>query len=54
MKYFGQIVAERSPLYIELRRMFQDLSAAAGSVKVLTDYLERHPEALLKGKGTGK
>lgn len=28
-----------------------DISAAARSLKNLTDYLERHPEALLKGKG---
>lgn len=28
-----------------------DMSKASKSVKNLTDYLERHPEALLKGKG---
>ena len=27
-----------------------DISAAARSIKNLTDYLERHPEAILKGK----
>jgi paraquat-inducible protein B len=47
----GEIVAENSPLYIELRRLFQDVSAAARSVRLLADYLERHPEALLQGKG---
>ncbi len=29
----------------------QDISATARSIKNLTDYLERHPEAILKGKG---
>ena len=27
-----------------------DISAASRSIKNLTDYLERHPEAILKGK----
>ena len=41
------------PLYIEMQRMFQEVSAAARSVRLMADYLERHPEALLKGKGGG-
>jgi paraquat-inducible protein B len=28
----------------------QDLSRAAASMKVLTDYLEQHPESLIRGK----
>lgn len=35
----------------DLNKMIQDVSAAAKSVSRLSDYLERHPEALLKGKG---
>jgi paraquat-inducible protein B len=50
----GAIVSENAPMYIEMQRMFQELSAAARSVRLLTDYLERHPEALLKGKGGGR
>jgi paraquat-inducible protein B len=34
----------------ELNRMLKELSAAARSIRILADYLERHPEALLKGK----
>jgi paraquat-inducible protein B len=34
----------------DLRKTFQDLSRAAASLKVLTDYLEQHPESLLRGK----
>jgi paraquat-inducible protein B len=29
----------------------RELSDAARSLRVLADYLERHPEALLRGKG---
>ncbi len=32
----------------------KQLSATARSVRILSEYLERHPEALLHGKGSGK
>ena len=32
-------------------KMIHDVSDAAKSISRLSDYLERHPEALLKGKG---
>lgn len=35
----------------DFNRMIRDVSNAAKSVSRLSDYLERHPEALLKGKG---
>ena len=44
-------MAENSPTAVELRGLLQELSSAARSMRSLTDYLERHPEALLKGKG---
>lgn len=34
----------------QLDRTLKDVGAAAKSIKNLTDYLERHPDALLKGK----
>lgn len=34
----------------QLDRTLKDISAAAKSVKNLSDYLERHPDAILKGK----
>jgi paraquat-inducible protein B len=34
----------------ELNRALKELSASARSIRMLADYLERHPEALLKGK----
>ncbi len=54
MGYAGDLVSERSPFYIEMKRMMEEVGAAARSVRLLTDYLERHPEALLKGKGGGR
>jgi paraquat-inducible protein B len=39
-----------APAQQELRQAVQELARAARSLRVLTDYLERHPEALLRGK----
>ncbi|MCG6897900.1 MAG: MlaD family protein [Thiocapsa sp.] len=46
-----QILADGSPISVEVRRMLQEVSGAARSLRIMADYLERHPEALLKGKG---
>jgi paraquat-inducible protein B len=54
LKSAESVIAENSPMYIELRRMFSELSSAARSVRVMAEYLERHPEALLKGKGNSR
>jgi paraquat-inducible protein B len=39
-----------SPTQTEMRAMLKEFSGMARSLRSLTDYLERHPEALLKGK----
>jgi paraquat-inducible protein B len=44
------VVDRKTPLGYELQRMLTEMSAAARSLRQLADYLERHPEALLKGK----
>lgn len=41
---------EGSPAYQDMRRTMNELSAAARSLRLMMDYLERHPEALIKGK----
>jgi paraquat-inducible protein B len=43
-------LAEDAPLQQDLRQTLQELSRAAASVKVLSDYLEQHPESLIRGK----
>lgn len=34
----------------DLREALHELARAAQSLRVLTDYLERHPEAIIRGK----
>ena len=45
------LVAEGSPVRYELVVLLSEAAATMRSVRVLVDYLERHPEALLAGKG---
>ncbi len=45
---------ERSDTRIKINHTLDEISAAARSMKALTDYLERHPEALLMGKSGGE
>ena len=40
-----------SPLRGDLSEALQELTKAARSIRDLTDYLERHPESLIRGKG---
>jgi paraquat-inducible protein B len=47
-----EVLAEDSPLLYELENALKEVSDAARSIRLLADYLKRHPEALLKGKGT--
>ena len=42
---------EDSRTMLDLNKMLRDFSAAAQSLRNWADYLERHPEALLRGKG---
>ncbi len=37
----------------ELRKALNELEEAARSIRILTEYLQRHPEALIHGKGDG-
>jgi paraquat-inducible protein B len=43
-------LATDSPLQGDLRETLNEVTRAAESVRQLTDYLERHPESLLRGK----
>ncbi len=44
-------LAEDSPLLVELDNTLKEIGTAARSFRLFVDYLKRHPEALLKGKG---
>ena len=44
------LVGKDAPAQQDLRDALQELARTARSLRVLTDYLERHPEALIRGK----
>jgi paraquat-inducible protein B len=44
------IITEDSPLRYELQEALEEMTAAAKSIRVLAEYLERNPDALLRGK----
>lgn len=46
----GRTLSDDAPLQQDLRQTLREVNRAAASVKVLTDYLEQHPESLLRGK----
>jgi paraquat-inducible protein B len=44
------LVGEGAPVQHDLRDTLREVAQAARSLRVLMDYLDRHPEALLRGK----
>jgi paraquat-inducible protein B len=50
----NDLIGPDAPLSVEAVRTMREVSAAARSLRVLSDYLERHPEALIQGKGGGR
>lgn len=45
------VLNDESPVQQELNRVMDELSKALRSIRLLADYLERNPEALIHGKG---
>jgi paraquat-inducible protein B len=45
------VLSEDSPLMVELENTLKEISAMSRSFRHLADYLEEHPEALIRGKG---
>jgi paraquat-inducible protein B len=50
LKAVESSVNEDSDLRVRTINAMEEVAAAARSVRILTDYLDRHPEALLRGK----
>ncbi len=50
MKNAKEVLSQDAPLQNDLSATLLQLSRAAKSVSALVDYLERHPESLLRGK----
>ena len=51
MKNAEDVLASDAPLQQDLRGTLTEVNRAAASLRLLTDYLQRHPESLLRGKG---
>jgi paraquat-inducible protein B len=47
----GDALGEDSAVMVDLRKTLNELSGAARSIRTWAEYLERHPEALIQGKG---
>jgi len=45
------VLSQDSPLMVALENTMQEISAMSRSIRQLTNYLEQHPEALIRGKG---
>ncbi|PID73771.1 MAG: hypothetical protein CSB33_02400 [Desulfobacterales bacterium] len=50
LRQYGQVVEGESPLGFRLLECLEELSGASRTVRNLAEYLERHPESLLRGK----
>ena len=46
----ASLLSQQAPVQDDLRDTLQELARAARSLRVLADYLEQHPESLLRGK----
>ncbi len=54
IKSAGTIASENSTVMIEVQNTMRELTKTSQSVRFLTDYLQRHPEALITGKKPAK
>ena len=45
------VIAPDTALYHDVKRALTEVATAARSIRDMADYMERHPEALIKGKG---
>ncbi|HTD02618.1 intermembrane transport protein PqiB [Undibacterium sp.] len=49
----NRTLSDNAPLQQDIRQTLQELTRTAVSMRVLTDYLERHPEAVIRGRREG-
>jgi len=45
------VISADSPLMVELENTLKEISAMSRSIRQLANYLDQHPEALIRGKG---
>jgi paraquat-inducible protein B len=46
------VISADSPLMVELENTLKEISAMSRSIRQLANYLDQHPEALIRGKGS--
>jgi paraquat-inducible protein B len=46
------VLSQDSPLMVELENAMKEISAMSRSIRQLATYLDQHPEALIRGKGS--
>lgn len=51
---FQKVMSPESPTVMELNKALAEIAQVARSIRGLSDYLERHPEALIQGKGNSR
>jgi paraquat-inducible protein B len=44
------VISEDAPLVVELEYTLKEISAMSRSIRLLAEYLEQHPETLIRGK----
>jgi paraquat-inducible protein B len=49
-----KVLGSDSALKQEAKQALEEIAAAARAIRALADYIERHPEALLRGKGNSQ
>ena len=49
-----RLMQREEPLQVDAREAMREFARAAAALRVLADYLERHPEALIRGKQEDK
>lgn len=50
MRSTESILSSDAPMQQDVRRAVQQMTRAAASVQLMTDYIEQHPESLIRGK----
>lgn len=45
------VLSEDSPLMVDLESALKEIAAMSRSIRQLANYLDQHPEALIRGKG---
>ena len=52
LRTFEDVIGEDSALVYGLRNALRELSSASRSIRILADYLEQNPDALIRGKAS--